>query len=122
MIDTGSDSTCVHGQAAYKLQHKMLAKNISEATGIGGNRPYYTETATIIFWDTDGVPFETIGGIELNVQKLSDADVSNPDIFGLPSLLGRDIIRRGRFVYDGAKNDTILCFPKSSAKLPSIDP
>jgi hypothetical protein len=123
MIDTGSDGTCLHGHIAYKLQTKMIDRTLDVATGVGGRQRYYfEEDSTIIFRDSNGIPFEISNPISLGIQFISDENAKDGELLGLPSILGRDIISKGEFIYDVPNGRMSLCFPDPNTKRATVNP
>jgi hypothetical protein len=122
ILDSGSDSTCIHGQMAYKLQSKMLPENLDYGSGVGGIQEYYFEKGIIIFRDLEGAPFEIDGEIKLAIQKLSEKDMADNDISSLPSIIGRDILSNGEFIYNWPKEIISLCFPNINTKPATAEP
>ena len=123
VIDTGSDSTCLHGQVAYKLQKKMITGNLTKCCGVGGLQEYFREEkAIIIFRDLDLTPFETIHPITLLIQCILAEDAKDGDILSLPSILGRDILNEGQFIYNKPDAKVSLSFPDTNTKLATIKP
>ena len=86
LIDTGSDTTILHPGDAIDLRFpfEMLA-NPMEVVSVGGVQDYYSENGIIVF-DDDGAALEL--EVELFVAK------PQPDLEGLDSLLGRDILNQ----------------------------
>lgn len=92
LIDTGSDTTILHPDDGMYLRFPFNAlANPAEVISVSGIQDYYVEDATISFDDdVQAVNLE----IELFVAK------PQPELEGLDSLLGRDILNRLGMEYD----------------------
>ncbi len=94
LVDTGADSTYLHpGDGAELSVPFDLLQVRSTTRGIGGTASYFPEPAALIFTDDD----EGQGyGYRININVAKPGDVSER----IPSLLGRDVIRRWQMDYD----------------------
>ena len=93
MVDTGSDTTILHPDAATDLDCPFdLLDNPAEFIGVGGTLLYYFEPAVLSFDDSDG------GTREFQI----DISIAKPDPVtnDLDSLLGRDLLNQVRMEYD----------------------
>ena len=92
-VDTGADFTCLHPRAARSLLIPFnQLETVYEGHGVGGSAAYSRERAVLIFSD-DGraVPREASVWVAMPTSHNEELD----------SLLGIDIIRDWRMVYDG---------------------
>lgn len=96
LVDTGADTTCLHPDDGIQLNcpFDRLANPIGFG-GIGGTHLYFIEPAVIIFLDGNKL---RLFNISLSISK------PHPDVDGLNSLLGRDILERCRMNYDYTHN------------------
>ena len=96
LLDTGADSSCLHLDDTLNLAvPESSLGNQSYVEGVGGTAVYYREPAVVTF--VNG-PFSTaVYNIDLD---LSYSD----DTFGLPSLLGRDILDDWHIEYSRKRN------------------
>ena len=94
LVDTGADSTTLMPMDGKNLgiDYSRLTC-MDEATGVGGTTPTYLEFALLTFLD-DGRQRLSTYAVTLDILP------PNPDLDGLPSLLGRDILDRWRMVCD----------------------
>lgn len=93
LIDTGSDTTILHSDAAADLACPFdLLSNPAEFISAGGALLYYIEPAVLSFNDSDGETCEF--EIDISVAK------PGPLTDGLDSLLGRDLLNQMRMDYD----------------------
>ena len=93
LIDTGSDTTILHPDAAAGLGCPFdLLDNPAEFISAGGVLLYYMEPAVLSFHDVDGSTAEFV--IDISVAK------PDPVTDGLDSLLGRDLLNQVRMDYD----------------------
>ena len=92
LIDTGSDTTILHPDDGMYLGFPFEAlTNPAEVISVSGIQDYYVEDATISFADdVQAVDLD----IELFVAK------PQPELEGLDSLLGRDVLNRLGMEYD----------------------
>ena len=98
LLDTGSDSSCLHlGDAINLAIPESSLSNQSSVGGVGGTAVYYREPAIITFDYGDG----RIDEVSYNI----DLDLSYSDeTIGLPSLLGRDILDDWYIEYSRKRN------------------
>ena len=93
LIDTGSDTTILHSDAAADLDCPFdLLENPAEFISAGGALLYFMEPAVLSFNDSDGGTWEF--EIDISVAK------PGPLTDGLDSLLGRDLLNQMRMDYD----------------------
>lgn len=94
LADTGADSTYLHPGDGVELGVPFgLLQGRSTTRGIGGTASYSPEPAVLVFTD------EAAGqdyGYRININAAKPDAVSDR----IPSLLGRDVIRRWRMDYD----------------------
>ena len=94
LLDTGSDSCCLHPQDAWESGipfGQLGSTHLSQ--GIGGSSPYFREPAILSFSDSF---LARLYVVELLIAEPSDTNN------GLPSLLGRNVINRWYVEYDPA--------------------
>ena len=94
LLDTGSESTCIHPADSLKLDipfDRLIALTMSY--GIGGSSPYNTELAVLSFVDD----------VVMQSYRIS-VDIAEPTTANafFPSLLGRDVLNRWCMEYDPA--------------------
>ena len=96
LLDTGSDSSCLHPGDARDcgIQFERLG-NSRLSQGIGGSSPYFREAAILSF--SDG-PLTRLYAVELLIAEPIDANDR------LPSLLGRNAINYWHVEYDPTSN------------------
>ena len=94
LVDTGADTSYLHPNDGSDLGVPFdLLQGGSRSQGIGGTASYFPEPAVMLF--TDYETRQRYGyRININVAKPGDARGR------LPSLLGRDVIRRWQMDYD----------------------
>lgn len=110
LIDTGASGTCLHGPVALYLQKRLKKQTIQHSQGIGGKSAYYHERVILTFTDITGRPVSR--GTSMGIQKLSPWKLFfKKQSLKLPSLLGRDILSRSRFVYDASNNIITMELP-----------
>ena len=94
LVDTGADATYLHPADGRDIGIPFdLLQDRVTSSGIGGSATYFPEPAILLFAD------HTVGqyyGYRINVNVAKPGDVSGR----LPSLLGRDVIRRWQMDYD----------------------
>ena len=94
LVDTGADSTYLHPRDSLEFSVPFdLLRGGSTSRGIGGTASYFPEPAVLVFTD------EATGqdyGYRININVAKPDDVSDR----IPSLLGRDVIRRWQMDYD----------------------
>ena len=98
LVDTGADSTYLHPRDSMDAGVPFdLLRGTSTSRGIGGVASYFPEPAILLF--SDEATGQSYGyRIDINVAK--PGDVSDR----IPSLLGRDVIRRWQMDYDPTNN------------------
>ncbi len=94
LVDTGADATYLHPHDGLEIgiPFDLLQDRIT-SSGIGGVAAYFPEPAVLIFAD-HAIPQRY--GYRINVNIARPGDVGDR----LPSLLGRNVIRRWRMDYD----------------------
>ena len=98
LVDTGADATYLHPRdglemgVPFDLLHDSVA-----SLGIGGRSTYFREPAVLSFRD---YTVRQRYGYRISVNIAKPGDVGTQ----LPSLLGRDVIRRWRMDYDPTDN------------------
>ena len=100
LVDTGADATYLHPSEGSEIgiPFDLLQDHVT-SSGIGGRAIYFPEPAVLLFADhADRQRY----GYRINVNIAKPADVNGR----LPSLLGRDVIRRWQMNYDPT-NDTL---------------
>ncbi len=92
LVDTGASGMLLHPRDASDMDlpfGKLV--NPVQRVGIGGAHTYYTESASILFLDS-------------NEWRRFDVDLNiappNPDADRLPSLMGREVLNQMRMDYD----------------------
>lgn len=94
LVDTGADSTYLHPRDGADASVPFdLLQGRSTSRGIGGTASYFPEPAVLLFAD------EATGqdyGYQISINVAKPGDVSDR----IPSLLGRDVIRRWQMDYD----------------------
>jgi len=111
-IDTGASSTIILDKDIryLRLDIKSLKKAKRKIGGIGGLiDTYLIEDATMIFKTEEGVPQEEKLALLVGKHKLGKlTEEERKLIMKLPSLLGRDILRKFRFIYDERSNQVFM--------------
>ena len=105
LLDTGADVTCIHDRDAGRMEipFDQLKNSDSGTRVVGGKSEYYLEPALLTFIDDNLV---RAYNLQLRIAKPpqnEEGTVEEPPVTtgdGLPSLLGRDIIRNWFIVYD----------------------
>ena len=97
LVDTGADfSTLMPGDGIkMKLDYPGL-KNPTTVGGMGGNAACYQEQAILLFHEPDRKLMRAYA-ITLMIPRL------DPDLFRMPSLLGRDVLDRWHMSYDPSR-------------------
>ena len=97
LVDTGADSTFLHPRDGLDAGIPFdLLRGSSTSRGIGGTASYFPEPAVLVF--TDDAAGQDYG-YRININVAKPDDVSDR----IPSLLGRDVIRRWRMDYDSTE-------------------
>jgi len=111
-IDTGASSTIILDKDVRYLRLDVggLRKAERKIGGIGGLiDTYLIEDATIIFKTEEGVPCEEKVVLLVGMHKLDRlTEEERGLIMKLPSLLGRDILRKFRLIYDERLNQVFM--------------
>lgn len=101
LIDTGSDTTILHSDAAAGLDCPFdLLNNPAEFISAGGALLYYMEPAVLSFDDSESGTRE----FELDISIAKPDPVTD----GLDSLLGRDLLNQMRMDYDFGRDHLAL--------------
>ena len=97
LIDTGADTSALMPADAQRLgiDYSTLTGE-RDAVGIGGVSRSYTEPVLIAFEDSDTSLY--IYQIDIMIPAAA------PELFRLPSLLGRDILNRWSMSYNPSRN------------------
>ena len=105
LVDTGADRSMVGPADAMRMGVPYdLLESSSLITGIGGVKTVYLENAVLGF----------AGSAHLYLYVLPiGLTEHDPDLEGVPSLLGRDILDRWKIVY--CRPDNILSFEVKTA-------
>jgi hypothetical protein len=96
LIDTGADSTILMPTDAIKLAVDFAAlTDPTTSAGIGGSANGFIEKSLVTFSDGKWL-----------ISYSIDLEIAEPSVHNdtLPSLLGRDILKDWRFVFDASKN------------------
>ncbi len=94
LVDTGAGATYLHPRDGLDMGVPFdLLENSVAALGIGGRSIYFPEPAVLLFTDHSA---QQRHGYRISVNIAKPGDVGTR----LPSLLGRDVIRRWRMDYD----------------------
>jgi len=111
-IDTGASSTIILDKdfRYLRLDVKSLKKAKRKIGGIGGLiDSYVIEDATMIFKTEEGVLHEEKLALLVGIHKLDKLiEDERRLIMKLPSLLGRDILRKFRLTYDERLNQVFM--------------
>ena len=98
LLDTGADSSCLHLDDTLKLAVPVSSLgNESSVEGVGGVAVYYSEPAIVTFTYEQALIDEVAYNIDLD---LSYSD----ETWGMPSLLGRDILDNWHIEYSRKRN------------------
>lgn len=94
LVDTGADATYLHPRDGLDMGVPFdLLEGSMTSRGIGGRATYFPEPAILLFSD-HAIPLRY--GYRISVNIARPGDVGDR----LPSLLGRNVIRRWRMDYD----------------------
>lgn len=98
LVDTGADATYLHPRDSVRMGVPFdLLEGSLTSRGIGGRATYFPEPAILSFTDyTAGQRY----GYRISVNIAKPGDVGDR----LPSLLGRNVVRRWRMDYDPMDN------------------
>jgi hypothetical protein len=109
-IDTGADRSLLLPTDGERLgiEFEMLART-ERATGIGGVSENFVEGAIIAFPE----PGRCLWIYETELAIAA----RRPELFAVPSLLGRDIVNRWRMVYDPAADRLTLTVKSADARI-----
>ena len=100
LVDTGADATYLHPSDGLEITLPFdLLQDPVTSSGIGGRATYFPEPAILTFTDHAARQYHNY---HININVAKPADVSGR----LPSLLGRDVIRRWQMNFDPT-NDTL---------------
>lgn len=97
LIDTGADRTVLMPSDALRmgLDYSLLAQehqSTSAMRGIGGAARFFSRKAVIIIDNSDDIFIDQINIEILQPENLQDTE-------GIPSLLGRDVLKNWRMDY-----------------------
>ncbi len=97
LVDTGADKSLLMPIDGYRLEldYGSLSGGIA-SLGIGGVSHNFVESAVVVF-------AETGRNLYLYETELGIA-TPNPEIMGIPSILGRDILDQWRMTYNPSRN------------------
>lgn len=101
LIDTGADYTSIHPGDVNRLgidYRRLRRTSLSSFSGIGGSMDYYEESGLLIFHESTGETRNHTLNIRISASK------NDPEIQGLPSLLGRDFLNLCSSSIDKSKN------------------
>ena len=111
-IDTGASSTIILDKDAkyLGLDIKSLKRAKKNIGGIGGLiDTYLIEDAILIFKTEEGIPHEEKLTLLVGIHKLDKlTEEERILITRLPSLLGRNILRKFRLIYDERLNEVFM--------------
>ena len=94
LVDTGADTSYLHPRDGVVAGVPFdLLQGRSRSQGIGGTASYFPEPAMLLFIDESAARYY---GYRISVNVAKPGDVSDR----IPSLLGRDVIRRWQMDYD----------------------
>jgi hypothetical protein len=112
LIDTGASTTVILDRDLRRLgvEWDRFSKPEGQLAGIGGSvRTRLVEDGRLFFKATSGKFVAVRSAIHVARHDLRAVDPeARRNVMLLPSLLGRDIIERYRFIYDGAGNRVYL--------------
>ena len=110
LLDTGSDSTCLHPRDAYRLGVSLSSlKPTVVQNGIGGTAEYDRIQTCLYFLETRWLwkPSRMLGyDVCLHVALPTEANRN------IPSLLGKDILHRWNILY-APRSGKLECQPSS---------
>jgi hypothetical protein len=113
-IDTGASSTIILDRDAkyLRLNLKDLRKSEKNVGGIGGLiDTYVIENVRIIFKTEEGVLYEEKLNLLVGVHRVNELTEKEKELVTkLPSLLGRDIIRKFGFTFK--EKESLVLFEK----------
>jgi len=113
-IDTGASSTIILDRDAkyLRLNLKSLRKSEKNVGGIGGLiDTYVIENVRIVFKTEEGVPYEEKLNLLVGVHRVNELTEKEKELVTkLPSLLGRDIIRKFKFIFE--EKESLVLFEK----------
>jgi hypothetical protein len=111
-IDTGASSTIILDKDAryIGLDIKSLKKAKRNIGGIGGLiDTYLIKDAIIIFKTEEGMLYEERLNLLMGVHKLNKlTEEERRLIMRFPSLLGRNVLRKFRLIYDERSNEVFM--------------
>ncbi|MGQ9469445.1 MAG: hypothetical protein ACUVTD_06430 [Nitrososphaerales archaeon] len=111
-IDTGASSTIILDKDAryLGLDIKSLKKAKRKIGGIGGLiDTYFINNAVMIFKTEEGMIYEERLNLLVGVHKLNKlTEEERRLIMRFPSLLGRNVLRKFRLVYDERFNEVFV--------------
>lgn len=105
-VDTGADVTLLSlgdGQS-LGIAYDALALPVHEMHGLGGEAPVSSISAVLLFREVLSQSiYDRLYAIKLNMLLPPADNKKEPEILRIPSLLGRDILRRWRMDCDFSK-------------------
>ena len=95
---------------ALGIEVDRLERHEKDITGIGGTiRTYVVRDAELVFEGEEGALHTEKLSILVGTHEQSELDeMTRRKIMMMPSLLGRDVINRFRFVYDAPEGELSL--------------
>ncbi|MDE2836663.1 MAG: hypothetical protein OXL97_04045 [Chloroflexota bacterium] len=105
MLDTGADTTSLHWDAisSMGLHSSTFQQEPIVARGVGGPMSYVQKNAFIFVQDRPRGGWHYFN-LEVDIASLDEEHAAG----GLPSLLGRDILNRCRYVVDAEQRSVII--------------
>ncbi|MGB9758845.1 MAG: aspartyl protease family protein [Thermoproteota archaeon] len=111
-IDTGASSTVILDKDAkyLRLDVKSLKRAERSIGGIGGTvDTYLIEDTIMVFKTEEGMPHEERQTLLVGIHRLDKlTEGERKLIMKLPSLLGRDLLRKFRLTYDERLNEVFM--------------
>jgi len=112
LIDTGASASIIFDKDLryLKLDVSRLKKAERDVGGVGGLvKTYVIEDAALVFRTLEGAVVEEELNLLVGSHDLRSLDTeSRRLIMVIPSLLGRDVLRRFRLVYDERSDEVYL--------------
>ncbi|MFQ5884691.1 MAG: hypothetical protein ACE5IO_06285 [Thermoplasmata archaeon] len=112
MIDSGASATILLDKdvEALGIEVDRLEKHEKDIGGIGGTiKTHSINDAELVFEREDGTLYKERLNILVGTHEpLKLDEMTRQKIMMMPSLLGRDVINKFRFVYDAPKRELYL--------------